>query len=113
MVLHLLLLQNKRLQTLCKLSRKVRRQEEDNSERTGAKPEVPDEENDITEEKDDKDSDDDDEGDDHVSDTQDADDEDVETKSDEDEIFKYKIRVRKEKDVTKQLTQRKDRLQES
>nr|GEZ77561.1 hypothetical protein [Tanacetum cinerariifolium] len=50
-------------------------------------------------EKDDKDGDADDEGDDHVRDTQDADDEDVKTEYDEDEIYKYKIRVRKYKDV--------------
>ncbi|GJR00233.1 retrovirus-related pol polyprotein from transposon TNT 1-94 [Tanacetum coccineum] len=85
------------------------------------KERVPDEEKDIIEEKvilewgdeqdseysnddnddvdkDDKDDDADDEGDDHISDTQDADDEDVETKSDEDDIYKYKIRVRKDKD---------------
>nr|GFA64759.1 hypothetical protein [Tanacetum cinerariifolium] len=41
----------------------------------------------------------DDKGDDHVSDTQDADDEDDETKYDEDEIYKYKIRVHNEEDV--------------
>ncbi|GKE05036.1 hypothetical protein Tco_1397054 [Tanacetum coccineum] len=69
------------------------------SEGTGAKPGVPDEEKDITKEKDDKDGDADDEGDDHVSDTQDADDEDDETKSNEDEIYKYKICVHKDKDV--------------
>ncbi|GJY86255.1 hypothetical protein Tco_0500281 [Tanacetum coccineum] len=91
------------------------------SEGTGVKPWVPDEEKDITEEKvilewgdeqdsefsddanddvekDDKDGDADDEGDDHVSDTQDADDEDVKTESDEDEIYKYKIRVCKDED---------------
>ncbi|GKD32757.1 retrovirus-related pol polyprotein from transposon TNT 1-94 [Tanacetum coccineum] len=50
-------------------------------------------------EKDDKYGDADDKGNDHVSDTQDADDEDVETKSNEDEIYKYKIRVRNEEDV--------------
>nr|GEV99636.1 putative reverse transcriptase domain-containing protein [Tanacetum cinerariifolium] len=50
-------------------------------------------------EKDDKDGDVDDEGDDHVGDTQDADDEDVKTESNEDDIYKYKIRVRKDKDV--------------
>ncbi|GJU54919.1 putative reverse transcriptase domain-containing protein [Tanacetum coccineum] len=89
---------------------------------TGAKPGVPDEDKDITEEKvilewrdeqdseffdndnddvekDDKDGDADVEGDDHVSDTQDADDEDVKTESDEDEVYKYKIRVRKDEDV--------------
>ncbi|GKC70097.1 hypothetical protein Tco_1115980, partial [Tanacetum coccineum] len=83
---------------------------------------VPDEEKDITEEKvilewgdeqdsefsdddnddvekDDKHGDADDEGDDHVSDTQDVDDEDDETESDEDEIYKYKIHVRKDEDV--------------
>ncbi|GKC88175.1 hypothetical protein Tco_1148824, partial [Tanacetum coccineum] len=92
------------------------------SEGTGAKPGVPDEDKDTTEEKVilewgdeqdseffdddnddvekvDKDDDADDEGDDHVSDTQDADDEDVKTESDEDEIYKYKIRVRNEEDV--------------
>ncbi|GKC73608.1 hypothetical protein Tco_1119491, partial [Tanacetum coccineum] len=50
-------------------------------------------------EKDDKDGDADDEGYDHVSDTQDADDEDDETESNEDEIYKYKICVRKDEDV--------------
>ncbi|GJS68572.1 hypothetical protein Tco_0683137 [Tanacetum coccineum] len=92
------------------------------SERTGVKPRVLDEDKDITKEKvilewgdeqdsehsdddnddvekDDKDGDADDEGDDHVSDTQDADDEDVKTESDEDDIYKYKIRVRKDEDV--------------
>ncbi|GKE27371.1 hypothetical protein Tco_1442755, partial [Tanacetum coccineum] len=49
-------------------------------------------------EKDDKDGDVDDEGDNHISDTKDADDEDVETKSDKDEIYKYKICVRKDED---------------
>ncbi|GKD54554.1 hypothetical protein Tco_1287941, partial [Tanacetum coccineum] len=48
-------------------------------------------------EKDDKDGDADDEGD-HIGDTQDADDEDVKTESDEEDIYKYKIRVRKDKD---------------
>ncbi|GJS90228.1 hypothetical protein Tco_0772864 [Tanacetum coccineum] len=90
-------------------------------EGTGIKPGVPNEENDITEEKvilewgdeqdsehsdddnddvkkDGKDGDANDEGDDHISDTQDADDEDVETESDEDDIYKYKIRVRKDED---------------
>ncbi|GKC49582.1 hypothetical protein Tco_1072327, partial [Tanacetum coccineum] len=91
------------------------------SEGTGIKSRVPDEEKDITKakvilewgdeqdsehynndndyvEKDNKDGDADDEGDDHVSDTQDADDEDVETKCDEDDIYKYTIRVRKDED---------------
>nr|GEU62101.1 hypothetical protein [Tanacetum cinerariifolium] len=68
------------------------------SEGTGIKPGVLDEEKDITKEKDDKDGDADDEGDDHISDTQDADVEDVETESDEDDIYKYKIRVCKDKD---------------
>nr|GEW34383.1 hypothetical protein [Tanacetum cinerariifolium]GEW36854.1 hypothetical protein [Tanacetum cinerariifolium] len=69
-VLHLLLHKNKKLQTSCKLLRKVKRQAEDNqgveqnSEFSGV-------DNDDVE-KDDKDSDADDEGDDHVSDTQDA-----------------------------------------
>ncbi|GKC63486.1 hypothetical protein Tco_1096084, partial [Tanacetum coccineum] len=69
------------------------------SEGTGIKPGVPGEEKDITEEKDEKDGDADDEGDDHVSDTQDADDEDVKTESNKDDIYKYKIRVRKDEDV--------------
>nr|GEV47095.1 hypothetical protein [Tanacetum cinerariifolium] len=75
------------------------------SEGTGSIPGVlkestgdEDDDNDDVE-KDDKDSDADDEGDDHVSDTQDADDEDDEIKSDEDDIYKYKIRVRKDVDV--------------
>ncbi|GJW94174.1 hypothetical protein Tco_0173846 [Tanacetum coccineum] len=63
------------------------------SEGTGTKPGVPDEE------KDDKDTDANDEGDDHISDTQDDDDEDAETKYDVDEIYKYKIHVRKDVDV--------------
>nr|GEW26479.1 hypothetical protein [Tanacetum cinerariifolium] len=49
-------------------------------------------------EKEDKEGDADDEGDDHISDTQDTDDEDDETKSNEDEIYKYKIHVRKDED---------------
>nr|GFB26054.1 hypothetical protein [Tanacetum cinerariifolium] len=57
-----------------------------------------DDENDDVE-KDDKDGDADDQGDDHVSDTQDVDEEDDETKYDEDGIYKYKIRVRKDEDV--------------
>ncbi|GJX08265.1 hypothetical protein Tco_0196197 [Tanacetum coccineum] len=70
------------------------------NEGTSAKPGIPDEDKDITEEKKvDKDDDADDEGDDHVSDTQDADDEDVKTESNEDKIYKYKIRVRNEEDV--------------
>ncbi|GKB78265.1 hypothetical protein Tco_0945160, partial [Tanacetum coccineum] len=69
------------------------------SEGTGTKPGVPDEDKDITKDKDDKDGDVDDDGDDHVSDTQDADDEDVETELDKDEIYKYKIHVHKDKDV--------------
>nr|GEY01330.1 hypothetical protein [Tanacetum cinerariifolium] len=48
--------------------------------------------------KDDKDGDADDEGVEHISDAQDADDEDDETKSDKEEIYKYKISVRKDKD---------------
>nr|GEX73436.1 hypothetical protein [Tanacetum cinerariifolium] len=40
----------------------------------------------------------DDEGNDHITDTQDADDEDVKAKSDEDDIYKYKIHVRKDED---------------
>ncbi|GKD73402.1 hypothetical protein Tco_1331684 [Tanacetum coccineum] len=50
------------------------------------------------EEKDDKEGDVDDEGDDHINDAKDTDDEDDETKSDEDEIYKSKIRVRKDED---------------
>nr|GEU85057.1 hypothetical protein [Tanacetum cinerariifolium] len=60
--------------------------------------EFSDDDNDDVE-KDDKNGHADDEGDDHVSDTQDADDENVKTESDEDEIYKYKIRVRNEDDV--------------
>nr|GEU53376.1 uncharacterized mitochondrial protein AtMg00810-like [Tanacetum cinerariifolium] len=92
------------------------------SEGTGVKPGVLDEDKDTTKEnvilewgdeqdsefsnddnddveKDDKDGDAGDEGDDHVSDIQDADDEDDESESDEDEIYKYKIRVHKDEDV--------------
>ncbi|GJS55496.1 retrovirus-related pol polyprotein from transposon TNT 1-94 [Tanacetum coccineum] len=74
------------------------------NEGTGTIPGAPDEsgvlddEKDITEEKDEKDGDADDEGNDHVSDTQDADDEDVQIESGEDDIYKYKIRVRKDED---------------
>ncbi|GJX11944.1 hypothetical protein Tco_0201803 [Tanacetum coccineum] len=50
-------------------------------------------------EKNDKDGDANDEGDDHISDIQDIDDEDAKTESDEDEIYKYKICVRKDVDV--------------
>ncbi|GKC85477.1 hypothetical protein Tco_1141194 [Tanacetum coccineum] len=50
-------------------------------------------------EKDDKEGDADDEGNDYINDTQDTDDEDAETKSDEDEIYKYKICVHKDEDV--------------
>ncbi|GKD62584.1 hypothetical protein Tco_1300093 [Tanacetum coccineum] len=59
--------------------------------------EYSDDDNDNVE-KDDKDGDADDKGDDHISDTQDADDEDVKTESDEDDIYKYKIHVRKDED---------------
>nr|GEX93277.1 hypothetical protein [Tanacetum cinerariifolium] len=69
------------------------------SEGTSTKPEVLDEETNITKEKYNKDGDADDKGDDHVSDTQDADEKDDETESDEDEIYKYKIRVRKDDDT--------------
>ncbi|GJR49817.1 hypothetical protein Tco_1400338 [Tanacetum coccineum] len=92
------------------------------SEGTGTKPEVPDEEKDISKEKvilewgseeeseyseeerldekkDDKDNDADDEGNDHISDTHDADDEDAKTESDQDDIYKCNIRVRKDEDV--------------
>ncbi|GKA64022.1 hypothetical protein Tco_0763628, partial [Tanacetum coccineum] len=105
---------NKRLQILCKLLNKVRRQERQpgtggSSEGTSTKTRVPDEstvvsatssegtdnenyDNDNDDvEKDDKDADADDEGDNHISDTQDVDDEDVETESNEDDIYKYKI----------------------
>ncbi|GJX72448.1 hypothetical protein Tco_0309619 [Tanacetum coccineum] len=68
------------------------------SEGTDIKLGVPDEEKDIKEEMDDKDGNVDDEGDDHISDTQDANDEDVKTESDEDDIYKYKIRVHKDED---------------
>nr|GEX48511.1 hypothetical protein [Tanacetum cinerariifolium] len=49
-------------------------------------------------EKDDKDGDADDEGDEHVNDTQYANDEDVKTESDEDDIYKYMICMRKDED---------------
>ncbi|GJZ63916.1 retrovirus-related pol polyprotein from transposon TNT 1-94 [Tanacetum coccineum] len=91
------------------------------SEGIGFKPGVPDKDKDITKEevilkwgdehdsehfdddnddvqKDDKDGDADDEGDDHISYIQDANDEDVKTESDEDDIYNYKIRVRKDED---------------
>ncbi|GJU00711.1 hypothetical protein Tco_1111049 [Tanacetum coccineum] len=60
--------------------------------------EFSDDDNDDVE-KDDKDYDADDKGDDHVSDTKDVDDEDIKTEYDEDEIYKYKICVRKDEDV--------------
>ncbi|GJY73092.1 hypothetical protein Tco_0477523 [Tanacetum coccineum] len=63
------------------------------SEGTGTKPEV------LDEEKDNKDGDANDEGDNHINDTQDDDDEDAETESDVDEIYKYKIHVRKDVDA--------------
>ncbi|GJS77611.1 hypothetical protein Tco_0727492 [Tanacetum coccineum] len=92
------------------------------SEGNGAKLGVLDEDKDITEEKvilewgdeqdsehsdddnddaekDEKDGDADDEGSDHVSDKQDDDDEDDETESDKDDIYKYKILVRKDEYV--------------
>nr|GEU33391.1 hypothetical protein [Tanacetum cinerariifolium] len=50
------------------------------------------------EEKYDKEGDAEDEGNDHISDIQDTNDEDDETKSDEDDIYKYKIRMRKDED---------------
>nr|GEW25656.1 hypothetical protein [Tanacetum cinerariifolium] len=59
--------------------------------------EYSDDDNDDVE-KDDKDGDADDEGGDYISDTQYADDEDVETESDKDDIYKYKIHVRKDGD---------------
>ncbi|GJY26827.1 hypothetical protein Tco_0401553, partial [Tanacetum coccineum] len=76
------------------------------SKGTGVKPGVPDEDKDITEEKDDQDKDvdiekegdADDEGDAHISDTHDADDKNEETELDEDDIYKYKIRLRIDKD---------------
>ncbi|GJQ91452.1 hypothetical protein Tco_0002591 [Tanacetum coccineum] len=103
---------------ICKLLRKVRRQAEDKLGARGSKEsmvvnqmvprmlewgdeqdsEFSDDDNDDIK-KDDKDGDADDEGGDHVSDTQDADDEDVKTESDKDDIYKYKVRVRKDEDV--------------
>ncbi|GKD13036.1 hypothetical protein Tco_1197443 [Tanacetum coccineum] len=97
-----------------KESKKTSRRQPDirgSNEGTSSKPGVPDESTFISNasrdkqdsehsdddnddaEKDDKDGDADDEGDDHVSDTQD-----VETESDEGDIYKYKIRVRKDAD---------------
>ncbi|GKC40753.1 retrovirus-related pol polyprotein from transposon TNT 1-94, partial [Tanacetum coccineum] len=94
------------LRTLCKLLRKVKRQAEDNLVLEAQMKELGDEQDsDFSDddnddvEKDDKDGDADDEGDDHVSYTQDADDKDDKTESDEDKIYKYKIRVCKDKDV--------------
>ncbi|GJW51242.1 hypothetical protein Tco_0092593 [Tanacetum coccineum] len=95
------------------------KEQEDKKETTSTKLEVPDEENNIfeekvilkwgskqeseylekdllNEEKDDKDGDSDDEGDDHISDTHDADNEDTKTESNVDEIYKYKIHVHKD-----------------
>ncbi|GJS26034.1 hypothetical protein Tco_0486654 [Tanacetum coccineum] len=93
------------------------------SEGTGTKPRVPDEEKAISKEKvilewgskqkseyskedtsddkekNDKDDDADDKGDDRISDIQDTNDEDAKTEPDEDEIYKYKICVRKDEDV--------------
>ncbi|GKB30426.1 hypothetical protein Tco_0869827 [Tanacetum coccineum] len=95
------------------------------SERTGTKPRVPGEEKVIfqanvilkwgsenesehfddsqlnfdVKEKIDNDGDADDEGDDHISDIQDTDDEDAKIESDVDEIYKYKIHVRKDVNV--------------
>ncbi|GJZ73148.1 hypothetical protein Tco_0637294 [Tanacetum coccineum] len=60
------------------------------------------------EKKDDKDRYADDEGDDHISNTQDADDEDAKIESDKDEIYKYKIRVHKYKDVEMSNAEVKD-----
>nr|GEX25109.1 hypothetical protein [Tanacetum cinerariifolium] len=77
---------NKKLQTLCKLLRKVRRQAEDNHvlTETGNKPRVPNRSTVISA---------------TSSEGTDADDEDVKTKSDEDETYRYKIRVHNEEDV--------------
>nr|GEV61118.1 uncharacterized mitochondrial protein AtMg00810-like [Tanacetum cinerariifolium] len=90
---------NKKLQTSCKLSRKVKRQAEDNqvleaqmkelvvnqgfqmSAQSSLLPQV----NELVLNQDEKDDDDDDEDD--------------ETKSDKDDIYKYKIRVRNDEDV--------------
>ncbi|GJY34172.1 hypothetical protein Tco_0418641 [Tanacetum coccineum] len=92
---------------------------EGSNEGTGSKPGVPDEStvvsttssegtdeqgnehsdddnNDV--EKDDRDGDADDEGNDHINDTQDTNDEDVKIKFDEEDIYKYKIRVHKDED---------------
>nr|GEX46360.1 hypothetical protein [Tanacetum cinerariifolium] len=104
---------------ICKLSRKVKRQAENNQileahmkelvvnygfpmspqssllpQEDGQDSEHSDDDNDDSE-KDEKDGDVDDEGDAHIPDKQDDDDEDDETESDEDDIYKYKIRVSK------------------
>ncbi|GKD64677.1 hypothetical protein Tco_1306785 [Tanacetum coccineum] len=91
------------------------------SEGTSIKPGVPDEEKGITKEKvilewgdeqdnehsnddnddvekDDRDGDADDEGNDHINDTQDTNDEDVKIEFGEEDIYKYKIHVRKDED---------------
>ncbi|GKD92274.1 hypothetical protein Tco_1372111 [Tanacetum coccineum] len=75
---------NKRLQTLCKLLKKVRRQARDSQWGSEQESEYSEEDKLDDEEKDDKEGD--------------ADDEDDETESDEDDIYKYKIRVRKDED---------------
>nr|GEV00733.1 hypothetical protein [Tanacetum cinerariifolium] len=83
-----LTLAEKRLQTLCKLSKKARRLSRDSQALEAQVKELI-----LYQEKDDKEGDVDDEGDDHISDTKDTNDEDDETESDEDEIYKYKIHV--------------------
>ncbi|GJR09880.1 hypothetical protein Tco_0792532 [Tanacetum coccineum] len=67
------------------------------SEGTSTKPGVPDEEK--KKDNDGDADDDDDEDDDHISDIQDTDNEDAKTEFDKDEIYKYKIQVRKDVDV--------------
>ncbi|GKE37662.1 probable beta-1,4-xylosyltransferase IRX10L [Tanacetum coccineum] len=62
----------------------------------------------LDEKKDDKDNDVDDEGNDHISDTHDANDEDAKTESDQDDIYKCNIRVRKDEDVEMTNTEVED-----
>ncbi|GJV35719.1 hypothetical protein Tco_1408196, partial [Tanacetum coccineum] len=69
------------------------------SEGTGTKPGVPDEEKDISEEKVILEWGSEEESDDHICDTHDADDEDAKTESNEDDIYKCNIRVRKDEDL--------------
>nr|GEZ49486.1 hypothetical protein [Tanacetum cinerariifolium]GEZ50048.1 hypothetical protein [Tanacetum cinerariifolium] len=84
---------NKKLQILCKLSKKARKPAEYSKVLKAQVKEL------YKDNDGDGDVDDEDEDDDHISDIQDTDDEDTQTKSDEDEIYKYTIQVHKDVDV--------------